>query len=46
VPESTPPETFAVAGFKIAATAAGIKKSGLDIGLLYSDRPATTAAVF
>jgi glutamate N-acetyltransferase / amino-acid N-acetyltransferase len=46
VSEATAPETFAVAGFKIAATAAGIKKSGLDLGLLYSDRPATTAAVF
>jgi glutamate N-acetyltransferase / amino-acid N-acetyltransferase len=33
-------------GFKIAAAVAGIKKSGLDLGLLYSDRPATTAVVF
>lgn len=33
-------------GFKIAAAAAGIRKSGLDLGLLYSDRPATTAALF
>jgi glutamate N-acetyltransferase/amino-acid N-acetyltransferase len=39
-------ETPAPVGFKIAAAAAGIKKSGLDLGLLYSDRPATTAAVF
>jgi glutamate N-acetyltransferase/amino-acid N-acetyltransferase len=46
VSEAITPETFAVAGFKIAATAAGIKKSGLDLGLLYSDRPATTAVVF
>ena len=40
------PEFTAPDGFKIAATAAGIKKSGLDLGLLYSDRPATTAVVF
>jgi len=40
------PETDAPEGFRIAATAAGIKKSGLDLGLLYSDRPATTAVVF
>jgi glutamate N-acetyltransferase/amino-acid N-acetyltransferase len=33
-------------GFKIAATAAGIKKSGLDLGFLYSETPATTAVVF
>jgi glutamate N-acetyltransferase/amino-acid N-acetyltransferase len=33
-------------GFKIAAAAAGVRKSGLDLGLLYSDRPAVTAAVF
>jgi len=33
-------------GFKIAGVAAGIKKSGLDLGLLYSARPATTAVVF
>jgi len=39
--EFTAPE-----GFKIAAAVAGIKKSGLDLGLLYSDRPATTAVVF
>jgi glutamate N-acetyltransferase / amino-acid N-acetyltransferase len=39
--EPTTPE-----GFKIAAAVAGIKKSGLDLGLLYSDRPATTAVVF
>ena len=41
MPDLTAPE-----GFKIAAAAAGIRKSGLDLGLLYSDRPATTAAVF
>jgi len=41
VPDLTAPE-----GFKIAAAAAGIRKSGLDLGLLYSDRPATTAVVF
>jgi glutamate N-acetyltransferase/amino-acid N-acetyltransferase len=40
------PEFVAPDGFKLAATAAGIKKSGLDLGFLYSDRPATTAAVF
>lgn len=33
-------------GFKVAATTAGIKKSGLDLGLLYSSRPAVTAVVF
>jgi glutamate N-acetyltransferase/amino-acid N-acetyltransferase len=33
-------------GFKLAATAAGIKKSGLDLGFLYSETPATTAVVF
>ena len=41
MPDLTAPE-----GFKIAAAAAGIRKSGLDLGLLYSDRPATTAVVF
>src|SRR5262245_23935018 len=40
------PEASAPEGFKIAGTAAGLKKSGLDLGLLYSDRPATTAVVF
>jgi glutamate N-acetyltransferase/amino-acid N-acetyltransferase len=40
VPEAVPE------GFKIAGTAAGLKKSGLDLGLLYSDRPAATAVVF
>lgn len=33
-------------GFKTAAVAAGIKKSGLDLGLLYSEQPAAAAAVF
>ena len=33
-------------GFKTTATAAGIKKSGLDLGLIVSDRPAVAAAVF
>lgn len=33
-------------GFKIAATTAGIKKEGLDLGLLYSEQPAVAAAVF
>jgi glutamate N-acetyltransferase/amino-acid N-acetyltransferase len=33
-------------GFKIGAATAGIKKAGLDLGLLYSDRPAAAAAVF
>ena len=40
------PQTMAPKGFKIAATAAGIKKSGLDLGFLYSETPATTAVVF
>ena len=40
------PELIAPQGFKIAAAAAGIKKSGLDLGFLCSDRPATTAVVF
>ena len=39
-------EFAAPEGFKIAAAAAGIRKTGLDLGLLYSDRPATTAVVF
>ena len=39
-------EFAAPEGFKIAAAAAGIRKIGLDLGLLYSDRPATTAVVF
>jgi glutamate N-acetyltransferase/amino-acid N-acetyltransferase len=47
VAEAVGPEPFAVAGFKIAATAAGIKKSGgPDLGLLYSDHPAITAVMF
>jgi len=33
-------------GFRTTALAAGIKKSGLDLGLIVSDRPATAAAVF
>src|SRR4051812_9818864 len=33
-------------GFKLAAGAAGIKKDGLDLGLIYSERPAAAAAVF
>jgi glutamate N-acetyltransferase/amino-acid N-acetyltransferase len=33
-------------GFKTTAVAAGIKKSGLDMGLIVSGRPATAAAVF
>jgi glutamate N-acetyltransferase/amino-acid N-acetyltransferase len=33
-------------GFKTSAVAAGIKKSGLDLGLIVSDWPATAAAVF
>jgi glutamate N-acetyltransferase/amino-acid N-acetyltransferase len=39
------PEFFPL-GFKTTAIAAGIKKSGLDLGLIVSDRPATAAAVF
>jgi glutamate N-acetyltransferase / amino-acid N-acetyltransferase len=46
VPEAVAPEHFEVAGFKVAGVVAGLKKSGLDLGLIYSDRPATTAAVF
>jgi len=33
-------------GFRTSAVTAGIKKSGLDLGLIVSDRPATAAAVF
>ncbi len=33
-------------GFKLAAAAAGIKNEGLDLGLIYSDRPAVAAAMF
>ena len=33
-------------GFKISGVRAGIKKEGLDLGLIYSDRPATAAAVY
>src|ERR1041385_3665198 len=33
-------------GFKTAAVAAGIKKQGLDLGLIYSENPAAAAAVF
>jgi glutamate N-acetyltransferase/amino-acid N-acetyltransferase len=33
-------------GFSFAATACGLKKSGLDLGLLVSETPATAAAVF
>ena len=40
------PEAVAPQGFKLAATAAGLKKSGLDLGLVYSDRPAAVAALF
>src|SRR5437870_1949752 len=36
-----------IEGFKTAAVAAGIKPGGaLDLALIYSDRPAITAAVF
>src|SRR3989449_8582368 len=36
-----------IAGFKTSAVAAGIKSGGvLDLALIYSDRPATAAAVF
>ena len=40
------PEPIVPAGFKMAAVEAGIKKKGLDLALIFSDRPATTAAVF
>jgi glutamate N-acetyltransferase / amino-acid N-acetyltransferase len=33
-------------GFSFAATACGLKKSGLDLALLASETPATTAALF
>lgn len=33
-------------GFKLAAAVAGIKRAGLDLGLIHSDRAATAAAVF
>jgi glutamate N-acetyltransferase/amino-acid N-acetyltransferase len=33
-------------GFRVAAVAAGIKKSGLDLALITSDAAATTAAVY
>jgi glutamate N-acetyltransferase/amino-acid N-acetyltransferase len=33
-------------GFRLSAGAAGIKKAGLDLGLICSDSPATAAAVF
>jgi glutamate N-acetyltransferase / amino-acid N-acetyltransferase len=39
------PEFFPL-GFKTSAVAAGIKKSGLDLGLIVSQKPATAAAVF
>src|SRR5262245_31438566 len=36
-----------IQGFKMAAIAAGIKSSGaLDLALIYSEKPATAAAVF
>ncbi|HSU87741.1 MAG TPA: bifunctional ornithine acetyltransferase/N-acetylglutamate synthase, partial [Terriglobia bacterium] len=36
-----------IGGFKTSAVAAGIKADGvLDLALIYSDRPATAAAVF
>src|SRR2546430_3830245 len=36
-----------VQGFKMAAVASGIKHAGtLDLSLIYSEKPATTAAVF
>jgi glutamate N-acetyltransferase/amino-acid N-acetyltransferase len=37
---------FSPLGFKATGLSAGIKKSGLDLGLIVSDRPATAAAVF
>jgi glutamate N-acetyltransferase/amino-acid N-acetyltransferase len=33
-------------GFQLSAAEAGIKKAGLDLGLVVSDRPAVAAAVF
>ncbi len=40
------PSEFVPIGFSTTAVATGIKKSGLDLGLLLSDRPADAAAVF
>src|SRR5271170_947128 len=38
---------LAAKGFKAGTAAAGIKQAGgLDVGLLWSDSPATTAAIF
>jgi len=37
---------FSPLGFKTTGLSAGIKKSGLDLGLIVSDRPAMAAAVF
>lgn len=36
----------APAGFRVAATACGIKPAGLDLALLTADRPATAAGLF
>lgn len=36
----------APAGFKASGVACGIKKSGLDLGLIYSEAPAVAAATF
>ena len=42
-----PPESALPRGFRFAATACGLKKTGaLDLGLLSSDLPASAAAVF
>ncbi len=35
-----------IAGFRFAAVAAGLKKSGLDVGLAVADAPLTAAGVF
>ena len=42
-----PPESALPKGFRFAATACGLKKTGaLDLALISSDLPASAAAVF
>ncbi len=40
------PETVRVPGFRSSGVRAGIKRSGLDVALIVSDRPASVAGVF
>ena len=42
----SPPSLPSVAGFRFAGVRCGIKRRGLDLALLVSDRPAHAAAVF